>query len=113
MHRRPVTEYAVPGALARRSWLRPTVQPLQIIETHPDSPWSGPAWLPRLARSKLPPEKKVEHVFLSVLARNPTSREMTAAKLVLADRLGDPSAIQEIWRTLLASQAAAANAGQP
>ena len=104
VHRRPVTEYAVPGALARRSWLRPSVQPLQIIETHPDSQWPGPAWLPRLARSNLPPEKKIEHVFLSVLNRSPTPREMTAAKLVLADRLGDPSAIQEIWRTLLASQ---------
>jgi hypothetical protein len=29
---------------------------------------------------------------------------MTAAKLVLADRLGDPSAIREIWRSLLAAQ---------
>jgi hypothetical protein len=113
VHRRPVTEYAVPGALARRSWLRPSVQPPQIIETHPDSQWSGPAWLPRLARSNLPPEKKIEHVFLSVLDRNPTAREMTAAKLVLADRLGDPSAIQEIWRTLLASQPAAVSTGQP
>jgi hypothetical protein len=108
VHRRPVTEYAVPGALARRSWLRPSLQPLQIIETHPDSQWSGPAWLPRLAHSNLPPEKKIEHVFLSVLNRSPTPREMTAAKLVLADRLGDPSAIQEIWRTLLASQSASA-----
>jgi hypothetical protein len=33
VHRRPVVEYTVPGALARRSWLRPSVQPLQIIET--------------------------------------------------------------------------------
>ena len=113
VHRRPVIEYTVPGALARRSWLRPSIQPLQIIETSPDNQWSGPAWLPRLARSKLPPEKKIEHVFLSVLARAPTPREMTAAKLVLADRLGDPSAMQEIWRTLLASQPAAATAGQP
>lgn len=113
VHRRPVVEYAVPGALSRRSWLRPSVQPLQIIETLPDSQWSGPAWLPHLARSKLSPEKKVEHLFLSVLSRRPTPREMTAAKLVLADRLGDSSAIQEIWRTLLASQPATASAGQP
>jgi hypothetical protein len=113
VHRRPVVEYAVPGALARRAWLRPTAQPPQIIETHPDNQWSGPAWLPRLARSKLPPEKKIEHVFLSVLARKPTPREMTAAKLVLADRLGDPSAMQEIWRTMLAGQPAAATAGPP
>jgi hypothetical protein len=112
VHRRPVVEYTVPGALARRSWLRPSVQPLQIIESSLDNQWSGPAWLSRLARSKLPPEKRIEHVFLSVLARNPTPREMTAAKLVLADRLGDPSAMQEIWRTLLASQRAAAPAGQ-
>ena len=112
VHRRPVTEYAVPGALARRSWLRPSVEPLQIIETHPDGEWPGPAWLPRLARSNLPPEKKVEHLFLSVLDRSPTTREMTAAKLVLADRLGDPSAIQEIWRTLLASKPTALAPGQ-
>jgi hypothetical protein len=103
VHRRPVTEYSVPGALARRSWLRPSVEPPQIIETLPDSQWPGPAWLPRLARSNVPAEKKIEHLFLSVLDRRPTSRELTAAKLVLADQLGDPAAIREIWRTLLAS----------
>jgi len=90
--------------MARRSWLRPSVEPPQIIETRPGDEWPGPAWLPRLARSRLAPEKKVEHLFLSVLARTPTPREMTAAKLVLADRLGDPSAIREIWRSLLAAQ---------
>jgi hypothetical protein len=98
--------------LARRTWLRPSQEPLEIIEMQPDSVWPGPAWLPRLARSSLPPEKKIEHVFLSVLDRRPTSRELTAAKLVLADRLGDPSAIREIWRTLLASQTASADSGQ-
>lgn len=106
VHRRLVVEYAVPGALARRAWLRPSIQPPQIIEVHPDAQWSGPAWLPTLGRSKLPPEKKIEHVFLSVLARKPSARETTAAKLVLADRPGDPVAIQEVWRTLLASQSA-------
>ncbi len=104
VHQRPVTEYVSSGAMARRSWLRPSVEPPQIIETRPDDVWPGPAWLPRLARSRLTPDKKVEHLFLSVLARAPTPREMTAAKLVLADRLGDPSAIREIWRTLLAAQ---------
>jgi hypothetical protein len=112
VHRRPVTEYSVPGALARRSWLRPSVEPQQIIETQPDGQWPGPAWLPRLARSNVPPEKKIEHLFLSVLDRRPTSRELTAAKLVLADQLGDPSAIREIWRTLLASQPMAPDPGQ-
>jgi len=107
VHQRPVTEYASTGAMARRSWLRPTAEPPQIIATLPDSQWPGPAWLPKLARSSLTPEKKIEHLFLSVLDRSPTPREMTAAKLVLADRLGDPSAIREIWRTLLASRPAA------
>ena len=104
VHRRPAARAAVPGALARRTWLRPSAEPLEIIETQPESQWPGPAWLPRLARSSLAPEKKIEHLFLSVLDRRPTSRELTAAKLVLADRLGDPSAIREIWQTLLASQ---------
>jgi len=112
VHRRPAAAPAGPGALARRTWLRPSVERLEIIETQPDSQWPGPAWLPRLAHSSLPPEKKIEHLFLSVLDRRPTSRELTAAKLVLADRLGDPSAIREIWRTLLASQTASADAGQ-
>ncbi len=106
VHRRPVVAYAVSGALARRAWLRPSLHPPQIIEVHPDAQWSGPAWLPSLGRSKLPPEKKIEHVFLSVLARKPSAREMTAAKLVLADRPGEPAAIQEVWRTLLASLSA-------
>jgi hypothetical protein len=112
VHRRPTASPPAPGALARRTWLRPSQEPLEIIEMQPDSVWPGPAWLPRLARSSLPPEKKIEHVFLSVLDRRPTSRELTAAKLVLADRLGDPSAIREIWRTLLASQTASADSGQ-
>jgi hypothetical protein len=112
VHRRPAAAPAGPGALARRTWLRPSVEPVEIIETQPDTQWPGPAWLPRLAHSSLPPEKKIEHLFLSVLDRRPTSRELTAAKLVLADRLGDPSAIREIWRTLLASQSAIADAGQ-
>ena len=112
VHRRPVTEYVSSGAMARRSWLRPSAEPPQIIATLPDSQWPGPAWLPRLARSSLTPEKKIEHLFLSVLDRNPTPRELTAAKLVLADRMGDPSAIREIWRTLLASRPAVPASGQ-
>jgi len=112
VHQRPVTEYASTGAMARRSWLRPSAEPPQIIATLPDSQWPGPAWLPKLARSSLTPEKKIEHLFLSVLDRSPTPREMTAAKLVLADRLGDPSAIREIWRTLLASRPAVPDPSQ-
>ena len=109
MHQRPTASpsTAPAGALARRSWVSPRLQTLDIIETQPDSQWPGPAWLPRLAHSRLPAEKKIEHLFLSVLDRRPSGRELTAAKLVLADRLGNPAAIREIWQTLLASQSAA------
>lgn len=109
VHQRPTASpsTAPAGALARRSWVSPRLQTLDIIETQPDSQWPGPAWLPRLAHSRLPAEKKIEHLFLSVLDRRPSGRELTAAKLVLADRLGNPAAIREIWQTLLASQSAA------
>jgi hypothetical protein len=113
VHQRPTasSSAATGGTMARRSSLSPRLQSLDIIETQPDSQWPGPAWLPRLAHSQLPAEKKIEHVFLSVLDRRPSGRELTAAKLVLADRLGNPAAIREIWQTLLASQAAT-NSGQ-
>ena len=75
------------GTLARRTFLRPGEVPLKIIETQPDAHFPGPTWLPRLAESPMRPEQKIEHVFLSVLGRNPTPREMRAARLVLADRL--------------------------
>jgi hypothetical protein len=88
------------GMLARRTWLRPSVGPLRIIETSPEVAFPGPSWLPRLAESSMPAQKKIEHVFLSVVGRYPTDREMKAAKLVLADRLDDRVAIQEIWQTL-------------
>jgi hypothetical protein len=91
------------GTLARRTWLRPSVGPLQIIETQPDVALPGPTWLPRLAQSPMRAEEKIKHVFLSVLNRYPTADELKAAKLVLADRLDDRVAIHEIWQTLLTS----------
>ncbi len=94
------------GAFARRTSLQPSVGPLQVIETQPGAVLLGPKWLPRLAQSSMPTEQKVSHIFLSVLNRDPTAREMKAAKLVLADRLDDREAIQQIWQTLLANDRA-------
>jgi hypothetical protein len=104
VHSRSTASGLEPGVLARRTSLRPSVGPLEIIDTQLDDALVGPQWLPQLARSRLSAEKKVEHVFLSVLNRYPNAREMKAAKLVLADRLDDREAIQEIWQTLLASE---------
>ena len=102
VHSRPTAGDATThGALARRSSLRPRVGPLEIIALQPDTLQLGPKWLPRLAQSSMSAEQKVEHIFLSVLNRKPTAREMRAAKLVLADRLDDREAIQQIWQTLL------------
>lgn len=109
VHQRPVPSSNVAGTLARRAWMQPGSQPLQIIEPRAEAAWIGPAWLAPLARSNLPPEEKISHVFLSILARRPNPRELTAAKLVFADRLGDPSAIREIWRTLVAARSSPAD----
>jgi hypothetical protein len=105
---RPTGSAEIHGALARRTWLGPTAGPLEIIETSPESAFSGPQWLPQLAQSGMRPERKIQHVFLSVLGRNPTSREMTAAKLVLADRLNDRQALQEVWQTLVSTRSVTA-----
>jgi hypothetical protein len=40
----------------------------------------------------------------AVLDRPPTARELTVAKLVLADRMNDQLAIREMWQTLLAGR---------
>jgi hypothetical protein len=91
------------AAMARRSWVRPVGGVLEIIDTQPVEGISGTGWLGRLAKSRIKTERKIEHLFLSALDRRPTRREMTAAKLVLADRLNDTVALQEIWQALLSS----------
>lgn len=91
------------GTLSRRTWTN--TGNLEIIEPQTSDSTPGNAWLERLAASPLKPERKVEHVFLSALGRQPTARELTAAKLLLADRLNDAQALSEIWRTLLARTA--------
>jgi hypothetical protein len=90
--------------MARKTWVRPTMGPLQIIDVQAEDDSVGPTWLAQLASSRIRPEQKIQHVFLSVLSRSPTAREMTAAKLVLADRLNDRVALEEIWQTLVASR---------
>ncbi len=90
--------------MARLSWVRPVGGVLEIIDTQPVDGISGTGWLDRLAKSRIRTERKIEHLFLSALDRKPTRRELTAAKLVLADRLNDTVALQEIWQMLLASE---------
>jgi hypothetical protein len=109
-HSKPAVAASTGGTLARRIW-SPSAGPVQIIEPQPDANGVGPTWLAQLANSRLPPEQKIRHVFLSVAGREPTPREMTAAKLVLADRLNDRAGLREIWLTLLAAErVATANA---
>ncbi|MBC8876533.1 MAG: DUF1549 domain-containing protein [Planctomycetes bacterium] len=99
---KPAGVRITPVAYARRSELRPGAGELKIIDTQPADMFSGPGWLPDLARSRISPQRKIEHLFLSALDRKPTSRELMAAKLVLADQLDDKIALQQIWHTLLA-----------
>jgi hypothetical protein len=84
-----------------------STQKPEIIEPQLADSAAGQSWLDRLAASPLKPERKIEHLFWSALGRSPTPRELTAAKLLLADRLNDAVALPEIWRTLLANGAAA------
>ncbi|MCH5377660.1 MAG: DUF1549 domain-containing protein, partial [Planctomycetes bacterium] len=77
--------------LARRSWTPSASAVPQIIDTQGTEGISGPGWLDLLADSQMPPEQKVEHLFLSVLDRKPSRREKMAAKLVLADRMNETS----------------------
>ncbi|MCY2988812.1 MAG: DUF1549 domain-containing protein [Planctomycetota bacterium] len=89
------------GFYGRRTWTN--TGNLEIIEPQTAQATPGNGWLERLATSPLKPERKVEHVFLSAQGRLPSPREMTAAKLLLADRLDEALALSEIWRALLAS----------
>jgi hypothetical protein len=80
----------------------PTVP--QIIDTQGTELMIGPSWLERLAASRMPPKQKVEHLFRAVLDREPTAKEATAAKLVLADRMNDHLAVRELWQILSAGR---------
>jgi len=99
---KPAGVRITPVAYARRSELRPGAGELKIIDTQPSDMFSGPGWLTDLAKSRISPQRKIDHLFLSALDRKPTSRELMAAKLVLADQLDDAVALQQIWHTLLA-----------
>jgi hypothetical protein len=90
--------------LARHSWTPVSATIPQIIDTQGAEVMVGPSWLDRLASSGMSRESKVEHLFRAVLDRPPTARELTAAKLVLADRMNDQLAIRELWQTLLAGR---------
>jgi hypothetical protein len=86
------------GTLARRSWTPGSSAIPQIIDTQGTESMIGPAWLDRLAASRMSPDQKVEHLFRAVLDRKPAAKEATAAKLVLADRMDDRIAVRELWQ---------------
>lgn len=89
------------ATLARHSWSPAADGVPQIIDTRGAGALAGPRWLDDLADSRLSSDEKVSHLFQSVLARRPNARELTAAKLVLADRMNDRLAVREIWQNLL------------
>jgi hypothetical protein len=58
----------------------------------------------KVAASPMPFDKKVEHLFLSALARQATPRERQAAAQLLAASGGNPTvALEDIWWSLLNS----------
>ncbi len=60
--------------------------------------------LQRIADSRMSEQEKVEHVFLSVVARKPTKSEMDTAKEVLRIHGGDMvAALRDVWSALLSS----------
>jgi hypothetical protein len=62
------------------------------------------ALVKRVAASKLSFEKKVEHLFLSAVSREPTRREQAAAAEVLQSSGGDQAAaLEDIWWALASS----------
>lgn len=92
------------GTLARRSWTPSSVAIPQIIDTEDNASMVGPPWLDRLAASPMSADQKVEHLFRAMLDRKPTTREATAAKLVLADRMNDHQAVRELWQILFSQR---------
>jgi hypothetical protein len=91
-------------ALARMTWTPDSPTVPQIIDTQGTEVMIGPPWLEQLAASRMPPKQKVEHLFRAVLDREPTDREATAARLVLADRMNDQVAVRELWQILSAGR---------
>lgn len=60
--------------------------------------------LRRVAESKLTPEQKIDHLFLSALSRKPNHRERELAVTVLKSREQDQAAaLQDVWWALLNS----------
>jgi hypothetical protein len=104
VHKRPAGSMHQAGMLARRSWAPGSPAIPQIIDTQGAETMLGPAWLERLAASRMSPDQKVEHLFQAVLDRKPTSKEATAAKLVLADRMDDRIAVRELWQILFSAR---------
>ena len=104
VHKRPAGSAHQAGMLARRSWAPGSPAIPQIIDTQGTESMIGPAWLDRLAASRMSPDQKVEHLFRAVLDRKPAAKEATAAKLVLADRMDDRIAVRELWQILFSAR---------
>jgi hypothetical protein len=60
--------------------------------------------LKSLATSEMKFDQKVEHLFLSALSRQPTSREKSVAATILASSKGDEAvALEDVWWAILNS----------
>jgi hypothetical protein len=67
---------------------------------------AGPAGatLKKIAATKMPFEKKVEHLFLAAIARQPVAREQQATAELLKSSSGDQrAALEDLWWALLTS----------
>ncbi len=67
---------------------------------------AGPAgaMLKKISATKMPFEKKVEHLFLAAIARPPVAREQQAAAELLKSSGGDQrAALEDLWWALLTS----------
>lgn len=98
----------VPGIQASRAFSNPGAISLEIAAEPPQPLASAEpyrefrnGWLEILAKSDMSQRLKIEHLFSAALGRAPNSREMTAAKLVMADRRDDVIAVYDIWTALL------------
>jgi hypothetical protein len=62
------------------------------------------SYLHRIAASNLKPAQKIEYIFQSTLARNPTQREVDAANTIVGWRKGDAAAaLQDVFWAVLNS----------
>jgi hypothetical protein len=60
--------------------------------------------LKTLSTSEMPFDKKVEHLFLSALSRQPNARELRAANTILtSSKLDQAAALEDIWWAILNS----------